>query len=118
MQPKQDVSSIGLPGQSGGANSVDGIFQSVIDNCPGAVLITDPNLCLIGGNLKGVQLLNGGYAPGRSVIESLSQEQAGRVRLAVEKAVESGAATNFDFLCPGFDAENTRFVSGWQVRRV
>jgi len=117
MQLKQEFSSaFGLLGQSGGGLTLDGIFQSLIDNCSGAVLITDPNFILLTGNRKGLLLLDDNYAPGRNIIESLSPEQAESVRLAVDKASKSGVAASLDFLCQG--GEQAGAAIEWQVSAV
>jgi PAS domain S-box-containing protein len=117
MTNQEAPGAFGLLDSGAVARRTEGIFQSLIEGCSSAVLITDPELHILSGNRKGLQILEtGGVTPGGSVLKLLSDDQAERVREAVAKAFESGAAASLDFLRR--EAGDTRFFSDWRVSPV
>ncbi len=118
MQPKEEASGVlRFLDPSGGGWPLEAIFQSLIEGCSGVVLITDPDLRVITGNQKGLDLLEkGGGARGGSIPELLSHDQADRVREAARKAFASGCGASLDYLQHG--TEDARCAAEWRVSPI
>jgi PAS domain S-box-containing protein len=113
-QPGEEISdAFDLHSRIGDVRLLGDLFQSFIDSCSGAALITDAAFRILAANQRGLLLLKAREALGRNVFDFLGSEEAERVREATAKALQSSAGASLDSLLEHSDG--ARFHSEWRV---
>ena len=118
MQPgEKNARAFGLMETGGGTCPLDGIFQSLLDSCPGGSLLTDADFHILAANPGGLAALEARDALGRSLFDFMTAEEAGRLRDSADRAIacQSGASLE-GLLEPAGEASPLH--SPWRVSPV